>query len=507
MNPNFEDPNNHVPEATPGDSWGDGEEIAGKDVPADPVPLPPKRGGGKKGGRKKKSALEDPKNHVPEVTSGDGWGDERADGEGDPAVSGQLPPKREAPKGGRRKKAFEDPKNHVPEAAEADDWGGSEKPSILPKKRQADEKPAGYFQAPEAEDEKGIEIGVRVIEKQEVNEGRAVVQRLEVQEHVPKLLAPEVPVPPKVVPKQVIERTAEEGDGVPAVPMERTAESESWGTAKKTPLRWIVISIAALGICVLAGVLLLPRLGWKNEDGGRMKYSNLEIYDTGPQVKDDELSLTDGIEDKAKKVAEAFVAAKSVDDVLPLVRDRERLEPVLRERWKPLAVPSGWTVPDNSEWSIRKAGDREFGFLSGMYPDITPFRFYIVQKGDQAFLDWEASTAYCETLSADLVKRKGPGGVTRCLLSPGDFYTYSMPEEDYQCFRLASSDGETVVWGYVKKGDPLLEDLVGLFVQGAIPREIFNEYAITLRLAPAPGESLPNQWLITEKLYLDWISP
>ncbi|HVJ46505.1 MAG TPA: hypothetical protein VM511_08990, partial [Luteolibacter sp.] len=445
-------------------------------------------------------------NHVPEVKPGDDWGDD-AETPDIPGLS--LPPKKEARRSSaKRKSALEDPRNHVPEVSEGDDWSDGEGVTILPKKRQSDEKPAG-FHAPVADEEKGIEIGVKVIERPEPTEAKSGAKRLEVQEHVPKLLAPDAPPPPpKIVPKQVIERPEGEVAPAPGERFTRSAESEAWGTEKAIPTRWIVISVASIAVFVLAGVLVLPHIGWDREKSTRLNYSRLEVFDEGPKAAStDEMNLTEGIEEKAKKIVEAFVTATKVEDVLPLVRDRERLEPVIRQHWKPMEAGAHWLVPDNSEWSIRKSEKREYGYLAGMLPDITPFRFYIVQQGDKALLDWEASTGYSETPFAELVKGKGNGGVTRCFLSPGDLYGFSMPEAEYQCFRLGSPDAENAAWGYVRRDSPLFEKITSLFMQGAIPREILSEYPLTLTLGKAPEDSLPNQWLITEMLHMEWITP
>lgn len=483
MNPNFEDPNNHAPKVGDEDDWGDME---GAEKPAEEVPsveLPPKRAA-KKAAAKKTAAKKQ-------------------------AKQPGKPKQPKAPKETKEAKAFEDPNNHAPEVSDADNWGGeAAAPGILPKKRAADEKPAGYH-APSTDG--GDDVGVRVIdvsEKMPSDEPRDTVARLEVQELVPKLLAPEVPAPAKIVPKQVMPKPAEGDEPAPAVWQGRSAESESWGTEKQIPIRWMIVAGSALAAFIIAGVLLLPKLRWKGDVSRQTGFSSLEVFDEGPgEVAVSKTSLTEGIEDKAKHLAEAYVRARSVEEVLPLVRDRARVEAALKSRWKPFEDGVDWKVPDNSEWSLRKVEDREYGYLGGLLPDITPFRFIFVQEGEQAFLDWEASSGYSETTFPDLAKRKGEGGVTRCLLSPGDMYSFAMPETGYQCFRLASPDGENVVWGYVKRDDELLPKLVALFVQGDIPREILSEYAVTVRLAKAPEEALPNQWLIKELLHLEWITP
>ncbi len=415
------------------------------------------------------------------------------------------------------KSKFHDPNNHVPEVTPEDEWGdgdnaeqwGANSQTILPRKRAADEKSAIYRELKNDDEDKGIEIGVKVIEKSD-KPAHGPVQRLEVQEHIPKLLSPEAPPPPKLVPKQVMEKpvisleelTQEQRGG-------RPVEGENWGKEKHVPVRWFVITGAILAVFVITMAIFLPKMGWKDEKRAKSFFSQIEVQEDKPvvpEVKSD-LDLGENVEEDAKRTIQSFSAAKSVEDVLPLIRDRERVEPGLRNRWKPMDVPANWTIPDNSEWAIRKSGKRDFGYLGGLLPDITPFHFYFVRQDGRIVLDWEASTAFSETPFAELSKGQGTGGITRGIISPADLYTFSLTEADYQCFRIMAADQQSSIWAYAKRKTPLVEQLSGLFIQGAIPREMFNEYPITVRLEKAPADSLPNQWVITEMLHIDWISP
>ena len=487
MNPNFEDPNNHVPEVNPDDGWGD-------DAAQEPVPQPVAEPAGKpSASRKKKVKKKDSAGSRPAAPEADS-----TKSSGKARVS--------------QKAKFEDPNNHVPEVSPVDDWGDAapDASPVLPQKRALDEKPAGYAARPD-DDAKGIEIGVKVIERSEDRELRGPVQRLEVQEHVPKLLAPETTPLPKIVPKQVIAKPeVPEGEQQEEQWRGRAPDAENWGKQKSVSMRWIVISGLSLAIAVIAGVLILPHTGWKNERSVRTDFSKLEVFEP-PMLENagegNSSTLEEGIEEKAKVLVEAYAKATAVDQVLPLVRDRARVEAALRERWQPMGMPADWHVPDDSKWEILKTGDLEYGYLAGLLPDITPFRFYIVQEGDKALLDWEASSGYSETRFGSLAKKQGEGGVVRGFISPGDLYTFSVPEKDYQCFRITSPDAATAIWGYAKRTEPVAEELAALFRPGAIPREMLSEYPVTLKLSKAPEESLPNQWLITEMLHMEWITP
>lgn len=416
------------------------------------------------------------------------------------------------------RKKFHDPNNHVPEVTAGDDWDdgvvdawdddGSGK-TLLPGKRAANEKPA-FREVKKDEEDKGIEIDVNILEKVSRDpKGGGSVQRLEVQEHVPKLLAPEVAPLPKVVPKQVIEKPVVDEEHPPEEDRrQRAADQDNWGKEKTVPVRWMLVSGGVLALVVLLIAIFLPKMGWENEKRATSIFSQIEVESmtSAPSDKTD-MDLGENVEEDAKKLMGIFVNAKSPEEILPVVRDRARVEAAIRERWKPMNLPAGWTIPDTAEWAIRKAGKRDFGYLGGFYPDITAFHYYFVRENDRVVIDWEASTGYSQTRFEDLVKNQGDGGAVRGILAPADLYTVSLPEADYQCYRLGSPNQELSVWGYVKRDTPAAEQLAQLFVQGAIPREIFTEYPITVSLAKAPADSLPNQWLITEMLHIDWISP
>jgi hypothetical protein len=483
MNSDFEDPNNHVPEVTPDDGWGEDEKV---EQPAKRIPAKKSAGRAKAG----EAAFE--VRELAPMSEADA--EEENPVEEDPVEGTSV---------------FDDPNNHVPKLTAVDDWGDQDS-SFIPRRRAADERPAGYAAKVDDQVDKGIEIGVKEIGRVQDQDARGPVQRLEILEHTPKAASPEGGTLPRIVPKQVIEKLEIPADQQAEESWHgRNPEVETWGRQKTVQVRWIVISGLVLAVVIIAGVLILPHIGWKNERGVRTEFSNLEVMDTPmlAPVDDDRSELGEGIEAKAKVLVEAFAKATSAEEVIPLLRDRERVEKMVRERWTPMDVPNNWHVPDESKWEILRSGDREYGFLTGLLPDITPFRFYIVQEGDKALLDWEASSGFSETTFGDLSKRQGEGGIVRGYVSAGDLYTFSLPEADYQCFRIIAADGESFVWGYAKRTEPVAEKMSEPFLPGVIPREVRSEYPMTLKLAKGPGDSLPNQWIITEMVHMEWLTP
>jgi len=409
---------------------------------------------------------------------------------------------------------FYDPNNHVPEVAPGDDWGDEEagRSGALPRKRKMDEKSA-MFREVKDDSPKGIEIGVRVVEESDTPKStKTTAHRLEVQELAPKHTVTESAISPsplpKVIPKQVMEKVEAPVGEESEVWSARSTDAENWGKQRKVSNRWMVITGIVLGAVLITIAILLPRFGWKGENRSQSYFSQLKVDDTPvlPAATNDR-DLPENAQEQAMVLATTYANAKSVEEVLPHVRDRARVEPLMRQRWKAFPLSSKWKIPDEAQWSIQKAGEREFGHLTGLLPDFNPFQLFFVRDGDKVAVDWEASSGYSETPFADLSKNQGAGGVTRGILAPGDLYTFSLPEETYQCYRVTSPDRETGIWCYVKRDSPHAEKIAALFQQSAIPREMFNEYPVTLKLEKAPADSLANQWVIAEMLHIDWITP
>lgn len=418
---------------------------------------------------------------------------------------------------------FHDPNNHVPDVSAEDEWGDSSIPvessdgtglASLPPKRPAEGKKS--VRAPglreiKNDEDKGLQIDVKPLEvlKQATAGGKSQVTRLEVQEHISKLMVPEVAPLPKVVPKVVMEKPEEpevpegEEDWLPKQP------DANWGKTKSVPVKWLLLSGGVVAILLITLAILLPKMGWKDELRETSRFNQVEVDNSTAAPKSVNGSeFTDTFEDEVRKLAIVYATAKTADEILPFVRNRDRVEPILRSHWMPLNAPANWEFPSDTSWALLKTlSGLEYGTLSGTLPDFKKFRFYFVQDGPRILLDWEASTAYSETSFEGLSKNQGEGGVVRGTVTPANFYTFSLPENDYQCFRITSPDLEISVWGYAKRDSPENEKLVSLFVQGPIPREIAPEYGVTLRLAKAPEDSMVNQWIITEMLHIDWLTP
>jgi glutamate/tyrosine decarboxylase-like PLP-dependent enzyme len=147
------------------------------------------------------------------------------------------------------------------------------------------------------------------------------------------------------------------------------------------------------------------------------------------------------------------------------------------------------------------------GLLQGEFPDHSQFSAYFTQTGNHPKLDWKATTAYGTASFKELVQNQGDASEIRGEISKAEFYNAAWPETDYRCYRLISPDGETVIWGYTRRGEATEHAIASLLDKGEIVKEAQNSHKITLRLERGPTAAQANQWLIGEMLHIDWVTP
>ncbi len=382
----------------------------------------------------------------------------------------------------------------------------------LPRKRRPDELPAGAREARKDEDkEKGVEIGVKIVGEPVVREVDGQVRKLEVHDHAVKLKPADREALPRLVPARGSATAAEAQSAdapPPPAPMAMGQDPERWGEEGKKPrsIRWMITFGAIFAVAMILIAVFLPKMRWraKGERDVISAYKKMQLEDNELLEPKDDNTLPVGVEEAAKNLGRAFMTAKSAEEILPLVRDSARVAPEIRARWTPSGVPATWLVPDESQWSIQKIGSREFGLLEGNLPDRI-FRLFFVTQGGKTVIDWEATTAYCETPFPDIAKGEGNGGITRAYISLGDYYTLAYPEGRYQCFRIVSPGAEFAGWGYTDRGSAADEAVSNLF--RAILQDMLPEYPVTLRLEKGLPDGGKNQWLISEMLHIDWLTP
>jgi hypothetical protein len=498
MKPDFEDPNNHVPEITPEDDWadvGEGSYTTGSH-------LPPRRAQGDlPTGRDLKvlkvrikgdleSSEDEDLVEVLETAEDDFFRVDRKDiseGEGE----SEVPQK---PKRVRNSAVKQQPASkETGEPKAKGRRGGS-------RKKLVDDKFDGESEKAFEEDAKivlpvreGARGGVRVNTIGEEQEAHA-------------------PQPSFHSEKNKVEaRLAEDSNKGLMRKRKRSlrGQSDIWEEKKPTSTyRWLLYS----GVAILALVVLAVALnqGVREKDKGNeiSFFSKLEPSEGIDEVDDVEAVNLRKFEEnhaKAREIYGAFLGLKSPLELKGLIYDADRIFPLAEKDWKPVQVRENWIPSDKSNWSLIESGSSQYAILSGVGPDFDQFECYFRLEESGMRLDWKATTGYGSATFEELREGKGDASEIRAIVSKADFFTYALPENRYRSYRLVSPDGEITVWGYTNIGSKVEERMSRLFEPREITGDVRSVNRLTMTLSRGVEASLANQWIIDEIKSESWI--
>ncbi len=283
-------------------------------------------------------------------------------------------------------------------------------------------------------------------------------------------------------------------------------ENPEWGKRKKHSLRWLIASgIGVAAIVVLSLTTLELWIKDAPEDDPSAQQITLDDPESLTEVEGFEI---DGNSEwQSREILAAFAAAGSPGKILPFIRDRDALVDAVNREWQPWGTAVKWDGPDSAAWRTANESGRGFGVLSGAKPDLTPFNAYFVREQGALKLDWEATTGACATPFNMLVAGRGSGGKTRAFVKIDAFFTTTFPESLYRSFKLLSPDLNHVIWAYTKLGSREDTAIMGFFPTGILLDSERGELPMTVILSPPAPDAQKNQWLITEMLHNDWVSP
>jgi hypothetical protein len=400
-----------------------------------------------------------------------------------------------------------DPNNPPPELSPGDCWDDTEilegqpASTILPPRRTAVEPaPAS---APAASSE-GPDTGFRIESNLARRSDSEDFQRLEVQEISSDVVRLEQTIPaPLKAPRTT--KFIERGSRVPATRNPR-GEGHEWGYSQRQSVLWMVgIGGGVIALVILA-MVLLPGINESNAVRELPAGRSLKVVEAEAVEGIDALNRMFAKQPEAEQIFHRYLRVGLVGDALPLLRDGQSHEEIIRREWKPTSVPENWPPAKDFTWQVVKSGAHYCGVLEGTLSDFTKFSAYFANQDDRLWMDWKATTGYSSASFENLAKGTGDAREIRGSLVPSNFYTAVWPEAEYLSYQMVSPTGETAIWCYASRQSPPAGALSGLFQTGEILRETEGPKKVTLYLEPGPAGRLPNQWLIAELLHTDWIT-
>jgi hypothetical protein len=160
-----------------------------------------------------------------------------------------------------------------------------------------------------------------------------------------------------------------------------------------------------------------------------------------------------------KPLAEKFLAATSVDQCLPLIRNPETVAARMRAYY-----PSG-VIPalGMSEFNTRGGLEMLEGMVSAgvRTRDQNEKTMAFVPTGAGFKIDWESWVGWSE-LSWEKFRETKPVQACRFRVNvyPTEYYNFAFTDDlKWQSYRLDSPDGTHTIYGYVEKGSDLARSL------------------------------------------------
>lgn len=164
-----------------------------------------------------------------------------------------------------------------------------------------------------------------------------------------------------------------------------------------------------------------------------------------------------------------------------------------------------WRIQADYTWTVSEDKDVPYGILDCRLPDYSNFFMVFRQEDDDLKIDWKATSAHSSTSFSELREGQGEADEIRAVISPADFYTFSMPESEFRCYRLASSDNEHYIWAYTKINSSSDSKLAAGFISSQLTGVPLLEIAAVLVLERGSDYSLPNQWIISDVVRMSWL--
>ncbi len=276
---------------------------------------------------------------------------------------------------------------------------------------------------------------------------------------------------------------------------------QNWGqeAVRRQPVPW--------GWFALVGVAILGALFWSLT---RLKDSGQKAVqirsETESSLVDEQKEERDAAKlvDRMDETLRAFFSANSVDGLLRLVRQPERVEPLMRDyygehppvpgRLRAIKMMQPITLDDHGNFWVA-AVDLGENKAHNLIVEIG--------KAGDPRVDWETLVCYQPMKWNDFATRRTAGKSLdfRVYVERDDFYSHEFADpKQWRCFRLTALDSEETLFGYVRNGSAGAEDLVRL-----VDQQSGHKASLILRLLVPEGIQSRRGVVIEKVMSSRWL--
>lgn len=269
-------------------------------------------------------------------------------------------------------------------------------------------------------------------------------------------------------------------------------------------MRFFLIGGGVLLAAILTGVIISMNAGGK----ASTLPGNLPTTETlpgqnqeNPKLLEPAASSEAAFLAKSEPLARKFLAATTVEQMLPLVRRPETAEARMRAFY-----PEGKPIPVGmSQFNVGSAvaPDGEFKSVDVMTDNFDTKRLVFLDAAGELKIDWESWVGWSEMPWQEFRATKSDSArMFRVTLSPVDYYNFDfLDEAKWQSYRLVSPDQENSIYGYVERGTELEKRLRPGPDSGAVPLMLKLKFLKgTMSNDQVEIESLVNEGWVEENL-------
>jgi len=174
-----------------------------------------------------------------------------------------------------------------------------------------------------------------------------------------------------------------------------------------------------------------------------------------------------------ERVITNFLAAKTVEEKVKFVRHPERILPLMkgyyeRHQLEPL------TFKETSEYHIASLEQRPFMALKVEVEEGEGVAVLVEDLPDGMLVDWESYVCYEPITPEKYVEEKPTKPYSFRVYAQKDyFHAYEFSDESkFECYRLTFRDSETILYGYVQRGEVTDQKFREIFPDGQVKMKI-----------------------------------
>ena len=284
-------------------------------------------------------------------------------------------------------------------------------------------------------------------------------------------------------------------------PLDLNPLENHWGEEatqeRNIPWGWFIL------ILILIGAALAWSLTRVSESKVQIEQIQTEIGHTLASNAKEEAEAANLI-DQIESASHQFFKATSIDEMARLVRQPERVRPLMEHYYGGSVIPPNPIDQYNVLQPITLGNRANFWMETVQLKDRSKRNLLIELTQDgEAKIDWETLVCY-QPMRWDDYATQRPAGTSldfRVYIEPDNFFSHEFSDSGrWSCFRLTALDSEETLFGYLPRKTPLERQVTEMLSQNKGQRT-----SVILRLSIPEGLNSRRGVLIERLLSVRWI--